>query len=282
MKNRYISFVVLLFVIGLMSFVNSKSYEIKKYKAHFPNGIDANLSGSPGNDNCSNCHGANVQSGNTMNILTLNLDNTPVLEYIPGETYVVSLEMSANPAARGFNAVVMNSDNENVGTFETIPDAVTDGARASNGVATHNTNSNAANWQWTWIAPSTSEGDVTFYVATLKSDGGFTTYLSQHTFTPNSGGIEEKGKSDKYNFSAGYSSQNNTVAMSFNSLIAGEMVFNLVDLTGRSVFYYKMGSSKVGKNQEKIVLPENLKNGSYIVNMSVNNNFMEQQIIIQK
>lgn len=269
-----------------MSFVKSKSFEVKKYKAHFPNGIDFNLTGSPGNENCSNCHGPDVQSGNSMNLLTLKLNDNPVAGYIPGETYTVSLEMTVNPTARGFNATVLDANNEETGSFETIPDAVTDGARANGAIATHNSNSNLADWKWTWIAPSTNVGDVTFYVATLKSDGGFPqnfiTYLSQHTFSPLSGSVQENSSLDKYGFKAGYSAENNSVTMNFNSLIAGEMIFNLVDLTGRSVFYYKMGTSKVGKNQEKIVLPENLKNGNYIVNMSVNNNFMEQQIMIQK
>ena len=65
-------------------------------------------------------------------------------------------------------------------------------------------------------------------------------------------------------------------------LIEGDMYFNLIDLSGRSVFTYEMGKSVVGKNNEKIVLPEDLKNGMYVVNMFVNNNVMEKKIVIQK
>ena len=70
--------------------------------------------------------------------------------------------------------------------------------------------------------------------------------------------------------------------MDFNSLVAGETYFNLVDLNGRSVFTYNMGNAQVGKNNQKIVLPNDLKNGMYIVNMFVNNNAMSQKIMIQK
>ena len=282
MKKRYISCAFFIVMIGSMSFVKSESFEIKKYRAHFPNGVDANLTGSPDSENCSNCHGPDVQSGASMNVLKFN--NSTTLNYQPGASYVVSLEMSVNPAARGFNAVALDGLDQSVGTFVTIPDNVTDGARASNGIATHNTNSNTADWKWTWIAPSTNVGPVTFYVATLKSDGvvpqNFITYLSQHIVGPDFNGVSKVDKLDRYNFSAGYSSENNSVLMKFSSLVSGEMTFNLVDLTGRSVFYYKMGQSKIGVNQEKIVLPDNIKNGMYVVNMSVNNNYMEQQIQI--
>ena len=70
--------------------------------------------------------------------------------------------------------------------------------------------------------------------------------------------------------------------MDFNSLVSGEMYFNLVDMNGRSVFTYGLGQSVIGKNSEKIVLPEDLKNGMYVVNMFVNNNVMEKKIMIQK
>lgn len=283
MKSSYGKFVILILIIGLMSFVRSNKNEIKRSKKHFPNGVGWGLSGAPNEGNCSDCHGPDVQSGSSMNILTMRLGNTIVTEYIPGQTYSLTLEMSVNPNHRGFNAVAHDPSDQVTGVFSQI---VGEGAQVIGDYATHISNSNTANWKWNWTAPSTNVGDVTIYVAALKSDGvvpqNFITYLSQHTFSPSSGGIEATKNLDKYNFSAGYSSQNNTVTMSFNSLIAGEMVFNLVDLMGRSVFYYKMGTSKVGKNQEKIVLPENLKNGTYVVNMSVNNNFMEQQIIIQK
>jgi hypothetical protein len=56
----------------------------------------------------------------------------------------------------------------------------------------------------------------------------------------------------------------------------------LVDLNGRSVFTYDMGNAQIGENKEKIVLPNDLKNGIYVVNMFVNNNAMSQKIMIQK
>jgi hypothetical protein len=286
MKSKYISLIVLCFVLGLMSFIKSGRNKIYGSKIHFPNGIDADLSGSPNSSNCSNCHGANVQSGTSMNVLTLTMGGSVVNQYIPGQTYTVALEMAINPVARGFNAVVLNSLNENTGTFAAVAGTAGEGARASGGVATHNSNSNTADWRWNWTAPLTDEGVVTFYVSTLKSDGAFPqnfiTYLSQHTFSSSGEAGLQLLKPIKNNFSAGYSPAKNTVVMDFWCSVVGNMNFSLIDLSGNSVFFSAIGKTNLGVNKEKVVLPDYLSTGMYIVNLSVNNLIMEDKIMIQK
>ena len=56
--------------------------------------------------------------------------------------------------------------------------------------ATHKSSSNTSatqTWNWTWEAPATEQGAITFYVATNKAnnngnDNGDIIYLSQHVF----------------------------------------------------------------------------------------------------
>jgi len=284
MKKNYILLVAIILGTGIFSFQNSGNEKIEKYfkkNGHtYPNGIGiGSVAGAPGESNCTSCHSGSTQSGASINTLTLLSGTTPVTFYTPGSTYNVGLTMTPNPTRRGFQAVAMNSSNAVVGTLTALV-----GARIVSNRAMHSSTADAA-WTWKWTAPSTDVGAVTFYVASIKGGGssnqtGDVVYLSQHVIGSLASISEEVV--DKYKFSAGYSVANNAVIMNFNSLIEGEMYFNLIDLSGRSVFTYEMGKSVVGKNSEKIVLPEDLKNGMYVVNMFVNNNVMEKKIMIQK
>lgn len=294
MKKNYIILSAFVIAIGAFSFQKSGNKEIEKMiKGHKLNasGKGGLYAGAPGDNNCNQCHGGTsanpVQNGATVNTLTFLSGTTPVTSYTPGATYNVSLTMNPNPSKKGFQSVAMNSSNAVTGTFATVSMGgvqIMSGNRATH-TSSSNTSSNPA-WVWSWTAPSTNEGDITFYVGSMAANGNGSTdlgdavYTSQHIISATAG--LNKNVQDKYSFSAGYSSTNNTVSMDFNSLISGDMYFNLIDLNGRSVFTYDMGHSQIGKNNEKIVLPTDLKSGMYVVNMFVNNNAMSQKIMIQK
>ena len=283
MKKNYVVLSAIILTAGMFSFQKSGNEKIGSFsKGHFyyPNGLNiGSVAGAPGESSCVSCHSGNTQSGASVNTMTFLSGTTPVTHYTPGSTYNVGLTMSPNPTRRGFQAVAMNSSNAVVGTVGALV-----GARIVSNRAMHSSDSDVA-WTWTWTAPSTDVGNVTFYVASMAAGGstnqtGDVVYLSQHVLS-SSAGLTEEVK-NKYNFSAGYSSANNSVVIDFNSLVSGDMYFNLVDLNGRSVFTYKMGTASIGANKEQIALPEDLKNGMYVVNMFVNNNAMEQKIMIQK
>jgi hypothetical protein len=285
MKKKYIALSAFVLSAGMFSFNNHEgSSKISKFHILNPGGKSGSYAGAPGDNNCTECHTGNTQSGSSVNSVIFTAGVSPVTSYTPNSTYNVTLTMTPNPAKKGFQAVAMDGSGNVVGTVSTV---ALGGAQIMSGRATHqsssNTNANAA-WVWSWTAPATDVGDVTFYVASMSANGSGTSgdvvYLSQHVFG-SLASIDEV-KAEKYNFSAGYSSATNSVVMDFNSLVAGETYFNLVDLNGRSVFTYNMGNAQVGKNNQKIVLPNDLKNGMYIVNMFVNNNAMSQKIMIQK
>ncbi|MBI1837425.1 MAG: hypothetical protein HYR91_09190 [Flavobacteriia bacterium] len=290
MKKNYIILSALLIAVGALSFQHSGNEEIKGYlkqKHYYPDGSGmGNVSGAPTDGNCTGCHSGTAQSGASKNTLTVTSGLTPITSYVPGTTYNVALTMNPNPTKKGFEAVVMTSTNAIAGSIATITGG---GVTITNSRAHHNSTSNTSSnsaWIWSWTAPSTNVGDVTFYVSSMVANGtgnqsGDVVYLSQHVIPASSAGvIEQVQNSNK--FSAGYSADQNAVVMDFSSLVAGNMFFNLVDMSGRSVFTYKMGQSQIGANHEKIVLPEDLKNGIYVVNMFVNNKAMEQKIMIQK
>lgn len=288
MKKSYITVSLIAVTIGFFSFQRSGQEKIERVqgKHWYPDGVSGGYAGAPNDANCTQCHSGNTQDGTSVNTITLLSGSTPVTTYTPGQSYTVALTMSPNPTAKGFQAVAKNPSNGTAGTFTALGGAQGAGVHILSGRATH-TSSSAQLFAWTWTAPATNVGTVTFYVASMSANGtggtgGDQVYLSQHQFGAESGaGVEELAQ-NKYNFKAAYSAEKNEVVMDFNSLIAGEMYFNLVDMNGRSVYTYKMGASEIGANHETIAMPDHLKNGMYVVNMFVNNNAMSGKIMVQK
>jgi hypothetical protein len=291
MKKNYMIVSALVLAVGVLSFQRTGNESIDKYlsKQHIRpggNGLGG-YSGAPGDGNCTSCHGGSTQSGTSKNTLTLTSGSILVTTYLPGVTYNVALTMNPNPSKKGFEAVAMYGNNLIAGTTAVVNGggtSITNNRHHHTG--TSNTSSNLA-WIWSWTAPSTNVGNITFYVCTMVSDNngiesGDVVYLSQHVIAPAANAGIETAVGNTQNFSAGYSSDKNAVVMDFSSLVSGKMYFNLVDLSGKSVFTYKMGEAQIGDNHEVIALPEDLKSGIYVVNMFVGNNPMEQKIMIQK
>lgn len=291
MKRIYILPIAALAIVGTFSFKKSEISKIEKFisvNGHnvYAGGAPAGKTGAPGEANCTGCHSGTAQNGSSENILTVLSGSTPVTSYTPGSTYTVALVMASNPAKKGFQATALGSSNTMAGTFVASTNTSINGTtkKYANHKSTSNTSATTA-WGWTWTAPATDMGDVTFYVATNiannnNNDTGDAIYLSQHVLTSTAGLVEET--QEDANFSAGYSSSNNMLIMNFTTFSAGEMSINLVDMNGKSVFNYNLGNAIIGENKEKIVLPADIRNGIYIVNFFVNNQAMSSKIMIQK
>lgn len=125
---------------------------------------------------------------------------------------------------------------------------------------------------------------MTFYLATNETNNnGATTgdniYLSQHVIG-SSASINENEQFNS-NFTAGFNNETSQLNISFSSLVSDKMFLNLVDMSGKSAFTYSMDESNIGKNNETILLPSDLKSGVYLVNFFVGNNAMSSKIVVQ-
>ncbi len=293
MKKIYILPIAASILIGALSFQKSGDFKIEKYFAinghtKFSGGVAGGKTGAPGEQNCTACHTGTPQDGTTENNLTVLSGVTPITAYVPGTTYSVALMMTSSPAKKGFQATALTSSGVMAGTFTgTAGNTAINTASSksyANHTATSNTNATSL-WGWSWTAPSLDMGDITFYVATNKTNSSTTTagdviYLSQHVITSTLGLVEQTD--NQSNFTVGYSQENNSVVLSFTTLSVGEMLLNLVDMNGRSVFHSELGTAQIGQNNQSIALPSDLKNGIYIANFFVNNKAMSAKIMIQK
>ena len=291
MKKNYILGITAIASIAFLSFQSTNTGVVESFKkSHiFGGGGQSALTGAPGENNCTQCHSGSVQDGTAENTFIVLDGTTPVTNYTVGQSYTVSLQMASNPSKKGFSAVVLDGTNTNAGSFTGMGIGGTqDFTGGGRNYVSHTSASNTdatTFWLWTWVAPATDVGTVTFYVASNSAnDDGATSgdmiYLSQHLMGSTASISEEAAV--EANFTAGYASNGNKLIVDFNSLTVGNMNLNLVDMNGRSVFSSDLGESQIGENNESVVLPSELEGGIYIVNFFVGNKAMSSKIMIQK
>ena len=132
--------------------------------------------GSPGESNCTSCHGGTaLNSGPATRSLLLN-GSVPTA-YVPGQTYNVSL--TVNRATRvkfGFQLKVEDGNGSDAGTLI----STTNRTDLSSGYLSQTWNGNTATtsgtitWNFQWTAPAAGTGDVTFYYCSnaANNNGG--------------------------------------------------------------------------------------------------------------
>jgi hypothetical protein len=290
MKKTFLPLSIIALTFGMFSFrnINTQGFQAAPTNANGPSG---GQSGAPGEQNCTSCHNGATQDGSAENLLILNNDlGMGMTQYTPGATYTVNLSMASNPAKKGFQVTALNGANAMAGNFVAGANTQLKTATISGGqrkYATHKSTSNTSatqTWNWTWQAPATSEGPVTFYVATNKAnnnnnDNGDLIYLSQHVFLNDDASINESVQEN--NFTVGYSPEKDAILVSFATLSIVPTALNLVDLQGKSVYAKKLGATQAGKNQEWVSLPQHLPNCMYVVHFFVGNKAYSAPISIQ-
>ena len=291
MKKNYLLFSLTLASLGLFAFQHTimETGVVEKFtqQNRFSSGGQSGLTGAPGESNCTQCHSGSTLDGSTENIVLFLDGTTPISGYTPGATYTVTLQHSSNPAKSGFSATALDATDTKAGSLIGSGIGGTQNFSASGrDYVSHTAASNTfGQWAFSWIAPITNVGDVTFYFASnITNNNGTNTgdmiYLSEHIISPAGSGIEETP--NEVNFTAGFNATSNELALNFNYFVIGEMNLNLVDMTVRSVFTYNLGTSKSGANKEKIALPSDLNEGMYVVHFFIGNKAMSANILVKR
>lgn len=285
MKSTFL-FTLALASVSLLSFQRYNSWQIEKYfnKNGHKNasGSPTGRTGAPGEQNCTGCHGGTALDGSTENVLTILDGITPVTSYVPGQSYTVSLSMNSDPAKKGFQATALDANGNMAGTFTAGTNTQISGTsrKYANHTSTSNTSATQL-WGWTWVAPTISTNEVTFYVATNKTNANGTTsgdqiFLSQHVLG-SSAGINESS-SEKYQFVASYQHDLNQLLIRFNSLYSDNMHLTISDVSGKMIMNQDLGNCVVGQNKELVSLPSHISSGTYIVHFFLNNKAMSAKI----
>ena len=262
---------------------------VKKYHTQSvlnSGGAPSGRTGAPGETNCTACHSGSTQDGNPVNDLVLNGGGT---DYTAGETTPMTLTLTDDAAKNGFQLVALNSDNEMAGTF-TITDNTNTKFVASGllnrDYVTHTSNGTSLNtWTFDWESPIEG-GDVTFYVATNKTNSSATNqgdviYLSQHTFSaPDVSSIEEEKISESLEVL--YSAHKNAVLADFEISNPSNISFNIVGLDGKSVYFKNVNHFVLGVYSEMLRLPNDIRDGVYITTIFIDNKPLSKKLFISR
>lgn len=290
MKKVLLPISIIALTFGMLSF---RTTHLSGFQAapQDNNGPAGGKTGAPGEQNCTSCHSGTAQSGTNENLLVINDDlGFGITQYTPGATYTVNLTMASNPAKKGFQVTALNGANAMAGNFVAGSNTQLKTATISGGqrkYATHKSSSNTSatqTWNWTWQAPATSEGAVTFYVATNKAnnnnnDNGDVIYLSQYIFVNDDASVNETQVENK--FEVGYGVEKEELVISFSTLSIVPTSLNLVDLQGKSVWSKKLENASVGQNKEFVAVPKHIPNGMYVVHFFLGNKAYSAPVSIQ-
>lgn len=265
---------------------NQKELSITKYHETKLNGTGApaGRTGAPGESSCTSCHSGSAQDGNAgANTLSLDGGGT---DYTPGAANGITLTFNDGAAKNGFQLVALDENDVMAGSF-TITDA-TNTQSVSNGSRDYVTHTGTGNsldtWSFDWDAPSDA-ADVTFYVATnqTNSSGGSTgdvIYLSTHTFGNPQASLEEEEETEGIH--VGYAVEDHALIIDFPVNQSNDVTVNVIDLSGKSVYFNNEGMFEKGTFTEKVRLPRSIDNGIYVVTLFVGNKPFSKKIMINK
>lgn len=261
--------------------LSNKSIQ-KAYKPSYTNGAPAGKTGAPGEQNCTGCHSGATQDGSNQNILMVTDGGVPVNSYVPGNTYSISLELASLPNKKGFQSTALTTTNSMAGNFSAGGNTSIN-ASGSRKYANHTSTSNTgstSSWTWSWTAPATNSGDVTFYVASNSANNnsansGDVIYISQHVISESSASVEDMLPSIEI---VSYVPEKNEVYLSLNLFTNSNISFNLVDMNGNIVHRETLEFSATGLHNYSLKLSDDIKRGSYIVQLGVNGNKLTRLI----
>lgn len=235
------------------------------------------LTGAPGENNCTQCHAGQAMSADGFGEVAISGDGT----YTPGEEYLVSVQLNSPGNKNGFQIVVLDDNGNSVGVWETnMSDDIV--ARTFNGkkyIGHTSTGSLSGNWEFSWVAPSVSSGDITFYYSLNKANGngnsgGDQIFLGNTTVADGSISVKEVNELI-FDFTA---FQNESILMlEVPNTMGTPVTYNLTDIQGRSVDAALLNEYNGGKATGRINL-ESLNSGVYLIHVFRGNQGFSKKI----
>ncbi|MBL4651780.1 MAG: T9SS type A sorting domain-containing protein [Flavobacteriales bacterium] len=259
------------------------------------NGAPISSTGAPSEGSCGTigCHDdAAANSGLAASSLDF---NNGVAEYMPGETYSITVRIEETDVQRfGYQLLALkNSDDSNCGTFEIIDSMRTqimgndvDVQLMDRKYATYRypgtspVSSGVGEWTVNWTAPHSDVGPITLYYATLSGDNdgsdlGDEYYLNALEINPSSAsGVERlENESEAISVYPNPTSGQIDIRSNQNEIKSIEVY----DLSGKLMKTY--GNTK---SQETIINIGELSDGNYILNINQETSSFSKQITLKK
>lgn len=251
----------------------------------------AGHTGSPGEQTCakSGCHAGSAVNGPNGSV-SISAPDLVNWEYVPGQQYTINVTVS-NPGRSlfGLGFEALQASGANAGTLSPgvgthiLNATVSGNSRAS---ITHLLNGGASpnqhTFTFTWTAPSTNIGNVTFYVAGNAANGNGSTsgdliYTSSQVVTPfTTSNVDEFVKT--VNLKAYPNPVVNELRVDYSIRKAGQLEVIMFDAMGRTVKQW-MNESVVPGNFSRTLDMSEFSKGQYIMHWSIDGEVYSTEII---
>lgn len=166
------------------------------------NGPGGGYTGAPSEGDCTSCHAGTLRTAGAKWGRIRLIDNFTGNGYIPDSTYTLAVSYRESGRSKfGFQITCLNSSNAPAGTFTATSTRAQRVTRTINSLTreyieqsssgTSGVTSDSTIWFFSWKAPSTNQGNLTFYVAlnATNSNGqnsGDSIYTKRFTVGPSS------------------------------------------------------------------------------------------------
>lgn len=251
------------------------------------NGI-AGYTGSPGEQNCTNCHSSFAlnSGGGSISIAT-----TPSISstgYVPGATYTVDVTVAKTGVSLfGFGTEILTATNTNAGTVSILNATQTkllnSGARTN---VVHQISGGAATdtktFSFKWVAPATA-GAATIYAAGVAANGNnqsSSDYVYKIALPVSSTvGMKEQELNIGMNVYPNPASE--VITLSYSLAEEADVECTLTALNGQVAETYYSKKQEPGTQKEVLEIPSSVTPGLYLLNLTVNGKAISRRIIIK-
>lgn len=232
----------------------------------FTGGQGGNFSGSPGDNGstCTACHAPGANHGGTVTLTGVPSD------YTAGTTYSLTLSISGSSVSKfGFNITAEDQNDTKVGTWTAGTGSQLRNGGAGNGLTHNASGSSSSSWTFSWTAPATDQGPVTFHYATIQANSA----------SGNSGDQMISGSSQQVLSNGDIS---NTTFKLFPTVVQDELNVNLTTQNAGVATIYDMNGAMVSSmelTQENKLNLNDLTAGIYLLNVSVDGKTQTERFI---
>ncbi len=252
----------------------------------------AGKTGAPSENNCSQCHtGSPINTEGKVAIQFSQLTTG----YEPNKEYPMEVIVEKDAFTTfGFEVVaIQQSTNKTIGTF-VIADATTtqlfseivDGETRNyighTKAGTKTTSLGKSSWNFIWKSPSTSAGDIVFYVASIAANGKNTrfndwVYTSSLNISEGINATENLREAEDFTISTNY--QTNQLLIRYRHLSSSPIAITVVDVKGNLIEAATLNSGNMGNNETVLFLQPHLS-GIFFVNIKLNHKIIVRKIIL--
>jgi len=256
-------------------------------------GGKAGYTGSPSENNCTTCHSGTVNSGPGSAVIT----SSPSLAagYTASTVYTITVTVADNVAPHnalfGFDFEALFASGASAGTLAITNSTLTKllNKTVSSNVrvnvvhtGTDNVGPDSQAFSFTWTAPATGSGNVTFYTSGLAADNtggtsGDNVYTSTLNVPEYTVGINEA--SDNASLTIFPNPVKEMLNMNYSLTSASKVQINVYSLDGKKISVVEKEQT-AGSYNERFNVKNVLAKGIYVVELRVNDKSTVEKILV--